>query len=64
MEKIEFTQLADETLSGEEKRAARVEIHKNGALRGWCRIPTNKNLAWIVGNDTTKIGLIKEVSEW
>lgn len=64
MSKIEFTQRASEVLSGEEKRAAKVEVHKDGALRGWCRVSNDKNLAWLVDSGTTKVGMIDEVSTW
>lgn len=62
MSKIAFTELAERSLTSDEKREARAELHRDGSLRGWCTISTKKNLAWQVTDQATNIGMVSEVS--
>ncbi len=64
MAKIIFTQRAEQDLTGEEKREVRMEMHRDGSLRGWHTTSSKKGIAWFVDKHSTKIGLIDEVAKW
>lgn len=62
MDHVKFTELAASALSGEEKRAARLEVYKEGASKGWCSFSEDKTVAWLMRDQSTRIGMISEVS--
>lgn len=64
MTKIVFTPQAEETLSGEEKREARIEMNRDGSDRGWYTTSSKNSVAWLVDGNTAKVGLIAEVVSW
>lgn len=64
MTKIVFTSQAEEVLSGEEKREARIKMNQDGSDQGWYTTSSKKSVAWRVDGNTAKVGLVAEVASW
>lgn len=62
MAKFTYTPLADQELDGNDKREARMHLHRDGSLQGWCVTSSEKSVLWRVKGDETVIGLANEAN--
>jgi hypothetical protein len=60
MAKISYTPLAAKELDGDDKREARVHLHRDGSLQGWCVTSSEKSVLWRVRGEETIVGLANE----
>lgn len=62
MAKITYTSLASQELNGDDKREARMHLHRDGSLQGWCVTSSKKSVLWRVNGNETVVGLANEAS--